>query len=99
MQAIETGQEAERDKDYSLALTNFDLVIAYARSAPLAHFERAKVLAMTGKKQDAIAAVKAAIDGGFADRKLLLATPELASLQPLPEFQALLAAMPAEPGT
>jgi len=98
-QAIELGQRAEREKDYPLALTYFDLVIEYARAAPLAQFEKAKIFAQTGKKQDALALLEAATKGGFSDRQLLENTHELDVLRDEPRFQALLAALSIGNGT
>ena len=88
-QAIEMGQQAIRDRDYALAITFFDLAIDYARAAPLAHFEKARALALSGHNKDVLPSLRKAVETGLGDPTLIVNAPEFASLKQNPEFQQI----------
>lgn len=89
-QAIEMGQQAIRDKDYALAITYLDLAIEFARAAPLAHYEKARALALAGRSKDVLPALKLAVDAGFNDPDAIESTPEFASFKENTEFRQIL---------
>ena len=90
-QAIEMGQQAIRDRDYALAITYFDLAIDYARAAPLAHFEKARALALSGHNKEVLPSLRKAVETGLGDPTLIVNAPEFASLKENPEFQQIVA--------
>ena len=91
-QAIEMGQQAIRDREYALAITYFDLVIQYARAAPLAHFEKARALALAGRNRDVLPALRKAVEAGFDEPAALESAPEFAALRDKPEFREIVEA-------
>ena len=68
-QGIELGQRKEREQDYGSALVFFDLVIELARSAPFAHFERAKTLALMGRNKDVLPELRKAMEEAIRSRR------------------------------
>ena len=54
------------------------------------NYSMAKLYAKAGKKQEALQALRKALDCGFKDRKKLFEDAEFASLRQTPEFQQLL---------
>jgi tetratricopeptide (TPR) repeat protein len=92
-QGIELGERAQRDKDYSTALVFYDLVIELARSAPLAHFERARTLALLGRNKDVLPELRKAMEKGF-DASAVRDAPEFATFRSQPEFQEILRIVP-----
>ncbi|MCI0349988.1 MAG: hypothetical protein L0Z53_11245 [Acidobacteriales bacterium] len=88
-QAIEMGQQAIRDREYSLAITYFDIAIEYARAAPLAHFEKARALALSGRNKDVLPALRKAVETGLSDPTLIVNAAEFASLKGNSEFQQI----------
>jgi dienelactone hydrolase len=88
--AIEMAQQAIRDKDYVLAITYLDLVIEFARAAPLAHYEKARALALAGRSKDVLPALRLAVDAGFNDPDAIGSTPEFASFKENAEFRQIL---------
>jgi dienelactone hydrolase len=88
-QAIEMGQQAIRDKEYALAITYLDIAIEYARAAPLAYFEKARALALTGRNKDVLPALHKAVETGLGDPTLITNAAEFASLKENPEFQQI----------
>ena len=89
-QSIEMGQQAIRDKQCPLAITYFDFAIEYARAAPLAHFEKARALALAGRQKEALAALNRAVEAGFDDARQIETTAEFAAFKQKPEFQAII---------
>ena len=88
-QAIEMGQQAIRDREYALAITYFDLVIQYARAAPLAHFEKARALALAGRSKEVLPALRKAVEAGFDEPAALESAAEFAALRDKPEFREI----------
>jgi hypothetical protein len=86
-QSIEMGQQAIRNKEYALAITYFDLAIEYARAAPLAHFEKARALALAGRDKDVLPALRKAVETGFADAGMIETAPEFSALKEQPDFR------------
>jgi hypothetical protein len=86
-QSIEMGEQAIRDKEYALAITYFDLAIDYARAAPLAHFEKARALALAGRDKDVLPALHKAVESGFSDAGMIETAPEFAPLKENPDFR------------
>lgn len=57
----------------------------------LGHYNLACSLALTQRGQDAIAALRSAMEKGYRDFKWLMEDPDLLTLHDLPEFSALIA--------
>jgi tetratricopeptide (TPR) repeat protein len=89
-QAIEMGQQAIRDREYALAITYFDIAIDYARAAPLAYFEKARALALTGRNKDVLLLLRKAVETGLGDASLIANAAEFNSLKDDPEFRQVL---------
>jgi tetratricopeptide (TPR) repeat protein len=94
-QCTELGQLAYRRKDYSTALTFFDLVIELARAAPLAHLERARTLAQMGRTKEVLPELRKAMEKGM-DASAIREAPEFAGFRAQPEFQQILQIVPTE---
>ena len=88
-QAIEMGQQATRDREYALAITYFDFVIQYARAAPLAHFEKARALALAERNKDVLPELRKAVEAGFDEPAAIESAAEFAHLHNSPEFREI----------
>lgn len=65
------------------------------RNDPVVHYNLACSFALTGKKNEALAALKHAIEIGYDDGLHMAKDPDLKSLRGLPAFQKLLKALDA----
>jgi hypothetical protein len=92
-QSTELGQLSFRRKDYGTALIFFDLVIELARSAPLAHLERARTLALMGRDKEVLPELRKAVEKGI-DASAVREAPEFAAFRDKPEFQEILRIVP-----
>jgi len=90
VQAYESGQSCVERKDYRAALLYFDLAAAGSANSGWAHFQRARVYALSSKEKDMLAELRLSSKEGFHDAEAL----DAAEFQPYskdPEFQALAA--------
>ena len=78
IQAFEAGQSSMDQRNYSTALSLFDVVVAGAGNAGWGHYHRARVYAIMADKKHMLSELKLASTTGFRD----------ASALDSPEFQA-----------
>jgi hypothetical protein len=94
-QAIEMGQKATRDKDFSTAIVFYDLVVDLARFPGFAHFEKARTYSLMGRKKDVLPELKKAVEMGM-DPKDLGSVAEFAEFREDPEFKHIQQMTPPE---
>ena len=87
--AIETGNSALHEKEFSFATVCFELAREIRPETPGPPFGLARVHAANGRKKQALDALREAIRKGLRDAELLRTTPEFARLQSAPEFQGI----------
>jgi hypothetical protein len=78
-----------QNRQYDVALELYTAIIDFAKSAPGAHLGKARALASMGKRKDALAETKLALEGGVPV-DAVRSSPELASLLEKPEWRDLL---------
>jgi dienelactone hydrolase len=91
----EAGDHARHEKDFPLAVLEFELWAKLIPTQPFPHYHLARTYSAAGKKKDALKALRKAVELGF-NRPDALAHDDFASLQSDPEFQKLLAAAKAK---
>ena len=91
VQAYDSGQVSMEKKDYNAALVYFDLAAAGSSNPGFAHYQRARVYAMTSHKKDMLAELRLALSGGYRE-KSALEGDEFQAYRNDAEFQALAAA-------
>jgi hypothetical protein len=94
-QAIEMGQQATRDKDYSSALLLYDLVVDLARYPGWAHYHKALTYSLMGRKKDVLPELKKAVETGM-DPKGFGDIAEFAEFRENPEFKKIQQMTPPE---
>lgn len=89
---FEAGDQARREKDYSLAVVQFEIWSHLLPGQPAPFYHLGRTYAAAGKKKDALKALRKARQLGF-NRPEFLSHEDFASLQSDREFQQLLAEM------
>ncbi len=87
--SYEAGEAALAEKDHAFAIACFELAREARPEAPGPPFGLARAHAATGRKKQALEALREAIRKGLRDAELLRTTPEFAPLQSDPEFQRI----------
>lgn len=90
----ESGEQAARDGDLTLAAEFFDICAELVPQSPGPHYQLARVYARAGKKKDALRALERAAELGIRGRARAAAQPDFASLRDDARFQQLLARIP-----
>lgn len=85
---FEAGDQARSEKDFPLAILDFELWAKLIPGQPGPHYQIARTHALSGKKKDALRALRQALELGF-NRPELLSHEDFASLQSDPEFARL----------
>jgi tetratricopeptide (TPR) repeat protein len=85
----EYAEPVMQNRQYDVALELYTAIIDFAKSAPGAHLGKARALASMGKRKDALAETKLALEGGVPV-DAVRSSPELASLLEKPEWRDLL---------
>ncbi len=88
IQAYESGQICIEKKDYNAALACFRLAAAGSSKPGFAHFQRARVYAMSSRKKDVLAELRLALSQGYHERSALNGD-EFQPYRADAEFQAL----------
>ncbi len=86
----EVARQAMDRHDYLMAGYFYDLITDFAKAAPYAYYQRARIYCIARENKKAIAALERAVAQGFKDANSLRTTTEFASLQSDPNFTALL---------
>ena len=95
--AYEAGETALEAKEYAYATACFELAREAMPDSPGPPFGLARAYAATGRKKQALEAVRETVRKGLRSAELLRTTPEFASLQSDAEFQKLIASLQPEP--
>jgi dienelactone hydrolase len=85
---FEAGDHARREKDYPLAVLEFDLWAKLIPTQPFPHYHLARTHSLAGKKKDALRALRRAVELGF-NRPDALAHDDFAPLHSDPDFAKL----------
>lgn len=89
VQAFESGQRSMEQKSYSVALKFFELAAAGSENPAGAHYERARVYALTSDKKDMLAELRLCLAAGVHNPSAL-DSAEFMAYRDQPEFRALL---------
>lgn len=84
----EAGDQARRERDFPLAILDFELWAKLIPAQPFPHYHLARTHAQAGKKKDALRTLRRAVELGF-NRPEALSHEDFASLQADPEFAKL----------
>ncbi len=85
-QAIRLAQEQKWDEAEQL----LNELIGKAPYLPEMHYNLACILALQGKKEEALSRLRNAVEAGFVDPEHIASDLDLVSLRPAPEFQQIL---------
>ncbi len=83
------GAERRRERHFEAALADFDICALTRPKTPMPVYEKARTHAASGERKRALAALKNAIDLGFAEAARLAEDPEWAALRDSPEYAVL----------
>jgi dienelactone hydrolase len=89
---FEAGDHARREKDYPLAILEFELWAKLLPTQPFPHYHLARTHSLAGRKKDALRALRRAVELGF-NRPDALHHADFAPLHADPDFTKLRSAM------
>ncbi len=90
-------RELERRGDPARAAALLDIAAAIHPEAPRVWFELARQRALAGQSRKALAALRRAVDSGYADAAALAGEPAFARLRGQPEYQEIAARLAQQP--
>lgn len=71
VRAYDSGQSCMQKKDYESALAFFRLAAEGSNNSAFAHYQRARVYAMSSRKKEMLTELRLALSGGFHDSSAL----------------------------
>jgi dienelactone hydrolase len=89
VQAYESAQNSMDHKDYRSALLYFDLVSAGSEKSGWAHYQRARIYAMSSDRKNMLAELRNSLAGGFHNHSAL-EVAEFQHYREQDEFQAIM---------
>jgi hypothetical protein len=86
VQAYEAGQDSMDRKNYSVALQYFELAAAGSANPAWAHYERARIYAITSDKKNMLSELRKCLAAGVHDASAL-DTEEFQQYRDQPDFK------------